>query len=200
MSGILCRRTRIHKGESDADGPRSVGSLRSGVPARLDGVEMGKLCDDGQDHIEIRVPCKAEYVRTVRVAAAEFARSFDLGAQDVEAIEVAVSEAVSNVIRHAYKGCAKTLPIRMRCERRGDSLRFEIEDRGRGFAAPADNVIPDPDLSREGGLGIILIKRLMDSVSYTSRPNAGTRITMTKRATKHRNAGGVTTPLIAAPG
>ena len=139
-------------------------------------------------------------VRTERTAAADFARSFDLSAQDIEAIEVAVSEAVSNVIRHAYKGCSRTLPIRVKCERRGDGLRFVIEDRGRGFAAPPDNVIPDPDLSREGGLGIILIKRLIDSVSYTSRPNAGTRITMTKSAAKHPGAGCVSATLTAAPG
>lgn len=186
--------------ELDADGLRSVGYLCTGIPAGLDGVDMGKLCDEGQDHIEIRVPCKAEYVRTVRTAAADFARSFDLSAQDIEAIEVAVSEAVSNVIRHAYKGCSRTLPIRVKCERRGDGLRFVIEDRGRGFAAPPDNVIPDPDLSREGGLGIILIKRLIDSVSYTSRPNAGTRITMTKSAAKHPGAGCVSATLTAAPG
>lgn len=156
-------------------------------PTRKTGrTEMNRRYDHSQDRMEISMPCKAEYVRTVRTAAAEFARTFGLGAPDIEAIEVAISEAVSNVIKHAYRDRDNALPIHVKCERCGDGLRFEIADRGCGFAAPADDVIPDPDLDKEGGLGIVLIKRLMDAVSYTSRPNAGTRITMVKRAPRRR--------------
>lgn len=143
---------------------------------------MFKHYDKTRDWIQICLPCNAEYIQTARNAAVEFARKFNLDAADIMAIEVAISEAVSNAVRHAYNGSDHALPIRVLCECCEGTLRFEIADAGCGFAAPADDVIPEPDLSKEGGLGIILIKKLMDSVSYSSRPNMGTMVTMLKRA------------------
>lgn len=136
---------------------------------------------DNGDQIEIRVPCKAEYVRTVRRTVADFAHSIDMPDWAVAEIEVAASEAVANIVRHAYVGAEKTMPVRVKCARGRDGLTVEVIDRGCGFAAPPDGIIPDVDLDREGGLGIILIKCLMDTVNYTSKPRQGTRIRMTKR-------------------
>lgn len=134
-----------------------------------------------RDRIEIKVPCKAEYVRTVRRTAADFANAYNLPKSQVEEIEVAISEAVSNVVRHAYIDCERAPSIRVRCVHHRDALTFEVIDKGRGFAAPADGVVPDVDFGRDGGLGIILIKQMMDAVNYTSRPGEGTRLRMTKR-------------------
>lgn len=135
------------------------------------------------DAIEIRVPCKPEYVRTVRRTIAEFAESFDMPRSAVEEVEIAASEAVANVIRHAYPDLdCKIPPMRIKCSHKYGGLTVEIIDKGRGFNAPASGVIPEVDLSRDGGLGIILIKCLMDKVSYVSKPSEGTRIRMTKRA------------------
>lgn len=135
------------------------------------------------DAIEIKVPCKPEYVRTVRRTIADFAESINMSRSDVEEVEIAASEAVANVVRHAYSGAAcKAPPVRVKCSHKGGRLTVEIIDRGCGFAAPPDDVIPEVDLNRDGGLGIILIKCLMDRVNYVSNPSGGTRIRMTKRA------------------
>lgn len=134
------------------------------------------------DEIEIKVPCKPEYVRTIRRTVAEFAESFNMPRSAVEELEIAASEAMANIIRHAYVGMEKAPPVRVKCCHRGGGFTIEITDKGRGFNAPPDSVIPDVDFNREGGLGIILIKSLMDKVSFISRPDEGTRIRMTKSA------------------
>jgi len=135
------------------------------------------------DAIEIRVPCKPEYVRMIRRTIADFAESVNMPRRDIEEMQIAASEAVANIVRHAYPNLkGSTPPVRVKCSHDGGRLTVEISDRGCGFDAPPAGVIPDVDLNRDGGLGIILIKCLMDRVNYASKPNGGTRIRMTKRA------------------
>jgi len=135
------------------------------------------------DALEIRVPCKPEYVRTIRRAIADFGESVEMPRADVEQVEIAASEAVANIVRHAYGGSNGDVPpVRVKCSHDQGRLTVEVSDKGRGFEPPKRGEIPDVDLNRDGGLGIILIKCLMDRVSYTSKPNGGTRIRMTKRA------------------
>jgi anti-sigma regulatory factor (Ser/Thr protein kinase) len=138
-------------------------------------------CGVDGDRIEISVPCKPEYVRTIRRAIAEFALSFDTPDSVVAEIEIAASEAVANVIRHAYPGCKKAPPVQVMCAHNNGGLTLEIIDKGCGFSAPPRNVVPEVDPDKEGGLGIVLIKGFMDRVHYTSKPGAGTRIKMTRR-------------------
>jgi len=142
---------------------------------------MGSACRDS-DRIEIRVPCKPEYVRTVRRAVADFAESINMPQSAIEAVEIAASEAVANIVRHAYGDARRALPVRVKCSHRGNGLTLEVVDRGRGFNAPPRGIIPEVDPDREGGLGIVLIKSLMDRVNYVSKPDEGTRIRMTKNA------------------
>jgi len=141
------------------------------------------MADVSDDAIEIRVPCKPEYVRTVRRTIADFAKSINMPRAAVEEVEIAASEAVANIVRHAYTDTnCKIPPVRVKCFHTGDSLTVEVIDKGRGFAAPPTGVIPEIDMNRDGGMGIILMKLLMDNVNYTSRPSGGTRIRMTKSA------------------
>lgn len=141
------------------------------------------MTDMSDDVMEIRVPCKPEYVRTVRRAIAEFAESVDMPAAAVEDVEIAASEAVANIVRHAYTDANTHIPsVRVKCFHRGDAITIEVIDKGRGFTAPPTGVVPEIDMNRDGGMGIILMKLLMDRVNYVSRPSGGTRIRMTKSA------------------
>ncbi|MGI6295028.1 MAG: ATP-binding protein [Armatimonadota bacterium] len=139
-------------------------------------------CGWGGDAIEIRVPCKPEYVRTIRRTIAEFAGLIDMPRQAIEEVEIAASEAASNVVRHAYSGMAKCgQPIRVKCAYKAGDLIIEIIDKGSGFAVPTGQQTHELDLSRDGGFGIMLIRCLMDKVSFSSQAN-GTRVRMAKRA------------------
>jgi serine/threonine-protein kinase RsbW len=132
------------------------------------------------DSVELKIPCKPEYVRTVRSLVGEFAEAGRLPADAVEEVKVAASEAVANIIRHAYGPDRSAQPVFLRLCHRPGRLVIEIIDRGIGFAVPKSDQVPD--ISREGGLGIILIRALMDKVEYRSKPNVGTRIRMMKSA------------------
>lgn len=138
-------------------------------------------CNGSGDAIEIRVPCKPEYVRTIRRTIAEFAGLIDMPRQAIEEVEIAASEAASNVVRHAYCGSAGCRqPIRVKCAFKAGDLIIEITDKGRGFTVPIDRQCLEPDLSRDGGFGIMLIQHLMDKVSFRSQ-STGTRVRMAKR-------------------
>ncbi|MDO8588600.1 MAG: ATP-binding protein [Armatimonadota bacterium] len=136
--------------------------------------------DDCVDSVELKIPCKPEYVRTVRSVVKELAEELALPVESVDAVQIAVSEAVANIIRHAYGPGKSPQPVFLRCCRGPGRLTIEIIDRGIGFSVPKTD--QPPDLSREGGLGIVLIRALMDRVDYWSRPNVGTRIRMMKMA------------------
>lgn len=85
-------------------------------------------------------------------------------------IQLAVDEAMTNIITHGYRGSPGTIAVA--CSVGRDRVRIEIRDRG-----PAFNplTIQDPDLTADiaeravGGLGIYLVRKVMDSVSYEYR-------------------------------
>ncbi len=139
-------------------------------------------CGGGGDAIEIRVPCKPEYIRTIRRTIAEFAGLIDMPPQAIEEVEIAASEAASNVVRHAYCGQPEcSHPIRVKCTYKAGDLIIEIIDKGSGFTVPSRQQTHELDLSRDGGFGIMLIRCLMDKVSFSSQAS-GTRVRMAKRA------------------
>jgi serine/threonine-protein kinase RsbW len=97
-------------------------------------------------------------------------------------MQLAVDEAATNIIQHAYDG---DVPGEISLTWRSGDERFivELRDQGRGFNP---NDIPQPDLlspleEREiGGLGIYLMTRLMDEVHFDFDPRDGNLVTMVK--------------------
>ena len=108
------------------------------------------------------------------------AGSVPLSAEAIEEVKIAASEAVANIVRHAYNGTSERSPVVVRCSGVCGKLTLEITDRGVGFEVPPVGCAPYTAELREGGLGIFLMRSLMDSVDYWSGPNLGTRIRMTK--------------------
>lgn len=134
------------------------------------------------DTVELTVPSKPEYVRSVRMIAEQMAQSIPLSKASIDDLKVAVSEAVANVVRHAYSGECSVMPVDVVITRNEREIVVEVSDNGVGFNLPPDEHKLVPDLSKEGGLGIILIRELMDGVVYWSKPGCGTRIRMSKSA------------------
>jgi serine/threonine-protein kinase RsbW len=100
-------------------------------------------------------------------------------------VELALEEAVANVVRHGFTD-GRAHEIAVRLELRGRTIRVRLEDDGRPFnpleAPPVD---PDQPLDQRpvGGLGIHLIRSLMDGVSY--RRTAGRNVlSLTKAANR----------------
>lgn len=87
--------------------------------------------------------------------------------EGIDMLILALEEAVTNVINYAYGDGEGE--ITLTAERQGDALVFEIKDRGEAFD-PTQVGEPDVTLPAEerqlGGLGLFLIRKIMDGVHY----------------------------------
>jgi serine/threonine-protein kinase RsbW len=105
-----------------------------------------------------------------------------LSADAVYAVEMAVDEACANIIAHAYGGEGRG-DIECTCQINGDKLTVTLRDSGGPFNPFS---VPEPDVDaalqdrQEGGLGLYLIRRLMDEVHFEFTPDSGNVLTMVK--------------------
>ncbi len=131
----------------------------------------------------IRFAAKFEFLDEIREFVGEIARSGGFGDKDVYNIQLATDEAASNIIEHAYEGI-KDGVLDLSCGMEADTIKITLIDYGYPFD-PA--TIPMPDLKADlsdrkiGGLGIYLMRKLMDEVHYEPRPDKSNVLTMIKR-------------------
>ncbi|MDO4720555.1 MAG: ATP-binding protein [Peptostreptococcaceae bacterium] len=121
------------------------------------------------------LPCKPEYVGVVRLTVSAIANRMGFNIEEIEDIKVAVAEACTNAIKH---GLDEEFDASFTIF--ADKMTISIKDRGKGVKI--EN-IAEPDLSNpseNGGLGLFIIKSLMDDVDVISSIGRGTQITMTK--------------------
>ncbi len=130
--------------------------------------------------LELRIPARADQLRTVRDAVREHAGACGCRDQAVDDLVLAVDEACQNIIRHAYRGDPNGTIV-LEIERRGDDLVFSLRD----FAPPIDpkTVRPrDLDDVRPGGLGTHFIAEVMDDAKFERPPSGnGNLLVMVKR-------------------
>lgn len=140
---------------------------------------------DKFDYIEVKFPAKPQYVSVIRLMVSGLATRVGFSYDEIEDMKIAVSEAVTNVVHHAYD-VAEAGEIAMGCALFGDKIEIMIADYGNGFnfeeikrnTGPyADN--ENVALLREGGLGLFLMETLMDEVRVTNEV-AGVTVFMTK--------------------
>lgn len=104
--------------------------------------------------------------------------------RELTGILLAIEEACTNVIRHAYLYAPGTIGLKINIL--SDRAIFVITDSGRAFdfdAADAPDLDRYVETSRKGGLGLYLIRKIMDSVQYQSRPGEN-RLTLIKKMPK----------------
>ncbi len=129
------------------------------------------------DVVELRIPCRPEWVAIPRLTAATIASRLKLSIEDIEDVKLAVAEACTAVMQHDHHGEY----IDITCEAHPDALRVHVRDGGRHGAADEGATAVDFDEARIAGLGIFLIRTLMDEVSFDVHPERGTRLFMVKR-------------------
>ena len=119
------------------------------------------------NRFELRCPSRAENVGLCRVAAATFAANAGFGVGEIEEIKVAVSEAVSNVVVHAYPETEGLMSLR--CEETEDGLTIAVSDEGIGidpdavgtllaYAGRGDNVATIDG----SGIGLYVARRVAE--------------------------------------
>jgi serine/threonine-protein kinase RsbW len=101
---------------------------------------------------------------------------------DIYAVQLAVDEACSNIIEHACHGrCDEQIEIT--CTTSGDRLTIMIRDHGEPFdpaSAPAPDLDADLENRPVGGLGIFLMRQLMDEIRYERLGESGNVLTLVK--------------------
>ena len=125
--------------------------------------------------VELRIPSRAEWVGVARLAIAGIASRLQFSIEDIEDLKLAVAEACTNCIQHASGSDG----IDISCHIGPDKLVMTVKDSGKGAQASslAPRTLGEPQV---GGLGVFLIRSLMDDVEYELDPQSGTRLTMTK--------------------
>ena len=131
---------------------------------------------DEVDVVDLRIPCKAEWVALARLSVAAVASRLNFSIDEIEDIKLAVAEACTNAIQHAHGSPY----IEIKCEAAGGGLRLSVRDYGRG-THPEHIRSRELNDERAGGLGVFLIRSLMDEVDYDVHPDRGTLLVMVKR-------------------
>ncbi len=109
--------------------------------------------------VRLTIPARPEYISLCRLALTGLARVRPLSADLLADLKLALTEACSNSVRHAYPGGAGVVEIAL--ELRPDRIVVEVTDNGAGFV-PVEPRSRD-ELS-EGGLGIAIINAIADEL------------------------------------
>jgi anti-sigma regulatory factor (Ser/Thr protein kinase) len=131
----------------------------------------------------VQFAAKFEYLDEIREFVGGIARDGGFSDKDVYNIQLATDEAASNIIEHAYENITNGV-LELSCGVRDDLITIVLIDHGESFD-PSEIPLPDlkADLSNRkiGGLGIFLMRKLMDEIHYEVKPSNNNVLTMTKR-------------------
>ncbi len=132
----------------------------------------------------LKLPLETANLEIIRDFVSRIAQNMGFSDENIHRIELAVDEASTNVIKHAYKGNRsnrKFLTIEVTVYQ--NRIEIDVIDRGQGFD-PKEIKTPEMDeylkKMKRGGLGLYLIKTLMDKVDYTIKPGVRNRVRMVK--------------------
>ncbi len=118
----------------------------------------------------------------VRVAVAAFATQLNPTLEEVADLKTAVSEAVTNVVIHAYR--EKTGKVRIECSVREKEMTVTVIDYGVGIENIEKAMEPlyttRPELDRSG-MGFAFMEAFMDELEVESQPGQGTTVRMKKK-------------------
>lgn len=120
--------------------------------------------------MELALPARAENIAIVRHAVGALGDAWQLDEQTLSDIRLAVTEACTNVVVHAYPD-GEEGPLEVQAMLSGEELTLVVRDQGHG-------IVPRPD-SPGLGLGLPLIASLAEAVELTRDDDKHTEVRMT---------------------
>lgn len=144
-------------------------TLRRG--RQLSAVEPGQARS-----IQLTIPARPEYITLSRLALTGLSRVRGFSAETLADLKLAITEACSNSVRHAYGDGTGSVEILYQLH--PDRLVVEVADSGEGFDF-VDRPDGDDGLV-EGGLGIAIIRAIADELEIGSEPGGGSRLRFVK--------------------
>jgi serine/threonine-protein kinase RsbW len=130
----------------------------------------------------LQIDSRTEHLVEVREFVSAAAQEFGFTDEEISKIALAVDEACTNIIKHAYR-FDPNKKITLTIHPADSEFQIVIEDNGLQFN-PLD--IPRPDMKeylthyRRGGLGVYLMKSLMDKVEYNIHPGVKNEVRLIK--------------------
>ena len=137
-----------------------------------------------ESDIRLTLPARPENVAVVRHVLGAFAEALGLPSGARDDMRLAVTEACTNVVRHAYPEGARDGLIDVVVRPHYEALEVIVADAGRGLG-------PSPDTAGPG-LGLPLIAALADSLEIERSPGAGSRVIMQFLRSRPKPAMGLT--------
>lgn len=128
-------------------------------------------------------PASFEFLDEIRDFVAEVAREGGFTDKEVYSLQLAADEAASNIIEHAYEGVSDA-DIDITCDMRGEAIIITMRDTGAPFDSSGvkqPNLKADLSERQIGGLGVYLMRKIMDEVRFESNAGRGNLLTMIKR-------------------
>ena len=120
-----------------------------------------------------------------RAYISAFISQLDPTLDELADVRCAVSEAVTNCVVHAYKGCDTPGKIYINARLYSDrSVTVEVSDRGCGIENIEMAMTPlftTDSAGERSGMGFSVMKSFTDSIKVTSKPSGGTRVFMSKK-------------------
>ncbi|HXF86638.1 MAG TPA: ATP-binding protein [Anaerolineales bacterium] len=119
-----------------------------------------------------RFAAQFEFLDEIRNFVGDIARRGGFSDKAVYNIQLATDEAASNIIEHAYKGVSNGV-LELSCDVSNDAITIVLVDHGKPFdpsQIPAPDVKADLSKRKIGGLGLFLMRKLMDEVRYEAHP------------------------------
>ena len=142
-----------------------------------------------QDDVKITFASLSKNELLARSFAAAFAAQMDPTVRELEDIKTAVSEAVTNVVVHAYPDCIGQVELHFRQE--ADVLTIDVIDQGVGIedvSAAREAMFTTRGDEERSGLGFTVMEAFMDELDVSSLPGEGTHVRMKKRIDQKRNS------------
>jgi serine/threonine-protein kinase RsbW len=129
--------------------------------------------------VRLTIPAKPEYITLCRLALTGLARVRSVGPELLADLKLALTEAASNSVRHAYGENGGHVEITYALA--GDRLEIEVADEGTGFGPPPERLAEGLGDLTEGGLGIAIISAIADELEFTAGPSGrGSRLRFVK--------------------
>lgn len=142
------------------------------------------------NQFRMKLPADSQNLDIIRKFISGIAENIGFSAEGIYEIELAVDEACANVINHAYSNTTnetgeKNISVRVKSKK--DRIEIYIADRGVGFDPES---LQAPDMNeylremKKGGLGVHLIRSLMDEVDFSINPGVRNEVKMVKYISK----------------
>ncbi len=135
-----------------------------------------------QKKYQLKIPSQSDNLAIIRDVVAKVASRIGFDTDEASKIELAVDEACTNVIKHAYANNSnQMIEVSIKVDQK--KLIIIVADKGKGFN-PDKIKLPDLNKSikegRKGGLGLCLIRTLMDKVEFEIKPGSKNQVKMIK--------------------